>query len=138
MTPVLADTGPIVALLDESDSHHPWARQCFKHLAPPLLTCEAVLCEALFLLRRFRPGRRQLLRMISGGTVSIDPCLGHRLPDIAELLEKYDDIPMDFADACLLRMAEDSRHTKVWTIDSDFRTYRLSNRRVVPVLAPWT
>jgi predicted nucleic acid-binding protein len=54
------------------------------------------------------------------------------------LLVKYEDTPMDFADACLVQMAETSREAKVWTIDSDFKIYRLSNRRVVPVLAPWS
>ncbi|MES2923849.1 MAG: PIN domain-containing protein [Verrucomicrobiota bacterium] len=138
MTAVIADTGPIVALLDGSDSHHSWARECFRHLAPPLATCEAVLCEAYFLLQRFPPGKRTLLKMISGGAFSLPFRAGDHLPDIAKLLVKYDDTPMDFANACLVQMAETSKAPKVWTIDSDFKIYRLNNRRVVPVLAPWS
>jgi predicted nucleic acid-binding protein len=138
MTSVIADTGPIVALLDESDTHHPWARECFKHLAPPLLSCEAVLCEAFFLLRRFPPGKRTLLRMVSGRAFSLLPSMTDQLPDIAKLLVKYDDTPMDFADACLVRMAEITREPKIWTIDSDLKIYRRHNRQIVPVLAPWS
>jgi predicted nucleic acid-binding protein len=138
MTSVIADTGPIVALLDGSDSHHSWARECFRHLAPPLATCEAVLCEAYFILQRFPPGKRTLIRMISGGAFSLPFRVGDHLPDIAKLLVKYSDTPMDFADACLLRMAEIASGPKVWTIDSDFKIYRLNNRCVVPLLAPWS
>lgn len=138
MTSVIADTGPIVALLDSSDSHHSWVRERFRHLAPPLATCEAVLCEAYFLLQRFPPGERTLLKMISGGAFSLPFRVGDHLPEIEKLLVKSSDTPMDFADACLLRMAETSGVPKVWTINADFKIYRLDNRRVVPVLAPWS
>jgi predicted nucleic acid-binding protein len=138
MIPVIADTGPIVALLDGSDSHHSWARECFKHLTPPLATCEAVLCEAYFILQRFPPGKRTLLTMISGGAFSLPFRISDHLSDIAKLLAKYNDTPMNFADACLLRMAETSTNQKVWTVDSDFKIYRLNSRRIVPVLAPWS
>jgi uncharacterized protein len=134
---MIVDTGPIVALLDESDAHNSWARECFKSLTPPLLTCEAVLCEAFFLLQRYPPGKSMLVKMISRGSFTLPIDFNDHLPDIAKLLEKYADTPMDFADACLVRMAETTRDSKVWTIDSDFRIYRLSNRRIVPVLAPW-
>jgi predicted nucleic acid-binding protein len=137
MTSVIADTGPIVALLNESDAHHSWARECFKTLEPPLISCEAVLSEALFLLQRFPRGKRMLLKMISGGAFSLPFRLTEHLSETTKLLEKYHDTPMDCADACLVRMAETSKDTKIWTIDSDFKIYRLSNRRVIPTLAPW-
>ncbi len=136
MTAVITDTGPIVALLDGSDSHHSWARECFRHLAPPLATCEAVLCEAYFLLQRFPPGERTLLKMISGGAFSLPFRVGDHLPDIAKLLVKYDDTPMDFADACLVRMAETHDPATVFTLDSDFTIYRKARRRVIPLLRP--
>ena len=135
---MIVDTGPIVALLDESDAHHSWALKCFKNLKPPLLTCEAVLCEAFFLLQRFPPAKSTLLTMIARGSFTLPLNFNDHLRDIPKLLEKYHDTPMDFADACLVRMAETTRDTKVWTIDSDFKIYRLSNRRIVPVLAPWS
>ncbi len=52
MTEILADTGPLVAYLDRSDRDHAWAKETFMRLTRPLLTCEAVIAEALFLLRR--------------------------------------------------------------------------------------
>ena len=53
------DTGPLVAYLDRSDRDHEWAKNEFMHLTRPLLSCEAVIAEALFLLRR--GGRMPLL-----------------------------------------------------------------------------
>ncbi|MBK1826786.1 type II toxin-antitoxin system VapC family toxin [Haloferula rosea] len=138
MNSLIADTGPIVALLNPSDAHHAWAKECFKALDPPLLTCDAVLCEAFFLLRRFTPGKRVLLKMMAGGGFTLQRPAEEPLDRVAKLLQKYEDTPMDFADACLVDMVETHRETKVWTVDSDFRVYRLSNRRMVPVLAPWS
>jgi predicted nucleic acid-binding protein len=76
--------------------------------------------------------------MISGGAFSLPFRASDHLSDIAKLLAKYNDTPMDFADACLLRMAETTTNQKVWTVDSDFKIYRLNSRRIVPVLAPWS
>lgn len=53
------------------------------------------------------------------------------------MLEKYRDVPMDFADACLVRMTEILSPCRVWTTDSDFNVYRRLGRRTIPVIAPW-
>jgi len=138
MTATIADTGSIVALLNRKDSHHDWALACFRSFRPPLLTCEAVLSEAWHLLRRLPKSRTLLAAMLSQGVFDSSFRFCSAQSETLALLEKYRDTPMDFADACLLRMAETSRGAKVWTIDSDFKIYRLNNRRVVPVLAPWS
>ncbi len=48
MTEIISDTGPLVAYLDRSDRDHAWAKEVFMGITRPLLTCEAVIAEALF------------------------------------------------------------------------------------------
>ena len=62
---VILDTGPLVAFLDRTESHHAWACDQFRRFSLPLLTCEAVLTEALFLLRRMPPAQDKLLELIA-------------------------------------------------------------------------
>ncbi|MDQ6631218.1 MAG: PIN domain nuclease [Verrucomicrobiota bacterium] len=49
---VLIDTGPLVTFLAAGLKHHDWVCEQWERLHPPMLTCEAVLTEAAFLLRR--------------------------------------------------------------------------------------
>lgn len=48
----IVDAGPLVALLNRRDAHHGWATGRFQAYSDPLLTCEAVLSETAFLVRR--------------------------------------------------------------------------------------
>jgi predicted nucleic acid-binding protein len=57
-------------------------------------------------------------------------------PAVWRLLHKYKDVPMDFADACLVRMSEIHRDARVWTADSDFRIYRRNGRQAIPLIFP--
>lgn len=134
---ILADTGPLVALLDRSDVHHAWAVECFKRLRPPLVTCEAVLAEAWHLLGAAPPARETLAAFHRDGILVCDFDFQQNAPEIWRLLKKYADASMDFADACLVRLAELDRESRVWTLDSGFRVYRKMDRRSIPVLAPW-
>lgn len=56
--------------------------------------------------------------------------------EVFGLMRKYADVPMSFADACLVRMTEVMPDPVVLTTDSDFRIYRRNGRRVVPCLLP--
>lgn len=139
MTPThwIADTGALVALLDRSDVHHEWAVDCFRAMRPPLWTCEAVLTEVWHLLGWCPPSRDVLGDFCREGLIKIDFCLGESMLRVLDLLKKYRDTPMDFADACLVRMTEDQTDCRVWTVDSDAKVYRRFGRRTIPVLAPW-
>ncbi|MGB6220120.1 type II toxin-antitoxin system VapC family toxin [Haloferula sp.] len=136
-SPTLVDTGAIVALIDQRDRHHAWAKASFRSLSSDLVTCEAVLSESFHLLRKAPNGREILREFLRLDMLKSGFDLNSEQTAVLALLEKYHDTPMDFADACLVRMAETTRDSKVWTIDSDFKIYRLSNRRIVPLLAPW-
>jgi len=67
----IVDTGPLVALLDSSDSAHGWTIRQFRQIAGPLLTCEAVVAEALYLLRSLRPAQEKILEWIADDVVCL-------------------------------------------------------------------
>ncbi len=136
MNEVIVDTGPLVAYLDRSDRDHAWAKETFTHLTLPLLTCEAVVAEALFLLRRGGIDPDGLLNLIIRGLVVPEFSLAKEVGAIQLLMKAYRNIPMSLADACLVRMAEIHENAKVMTLDSDFVVYRKSRRKVIPLLRP--
>ncbi len=136
MNEVLVDTGPLVAYLDRSDFHHAWAKEEFQQLTRPLLTCEAVVAESLFLLRRGGIDPDGLLDLIMRGIVLPDFSLASEISAIQQLMKSYRNVPMSLAAACLVRMAEIHARSKVMTLDSDFVVYRKSRRKVIPLLCP--
>lgn len=133
---VLADTGPLVALLTTRDVHHAWATAAFRSFTPPLLTCEAVLTESLHLLRRTAGGIAPLLEIWRKGGIRLHLSAAEEADAIRKLLRAYLDVPMSFADACLVRMSELHSDCAVWTTDSHFNVYRRHGRRVIPLRAP--
>lgn len=138
MSVVIADTGPLVALFNARDDHHRWAIARFRELRPPLRTCESVVAEALHLLRRVPESRSKLFALIARGILRIDFVLQSEHERVDRLMSKYVDVPMDLADACLVRLTElSSGGTRVWTVDRDFTVYRRNGRQRIPLLAPW-
>jgi uncharacterized protein len=136
MKQCLADTGALVALLDRADIHHPWAVECFKTLRPPLLTCESVLAETLHLLADLPPSVTALARLHREKILRVEFDFEPHGPAIWKLVEKYRDLPMDFADACLVRMSELHSDCIIWTTDKDFRVYRRHGRQALALLSP--
>lgn len=136
-TKILADTGPLVAYIVETDQHHRWTHATFGSFYEPLRTCEAVVSEVLFLLRSADLGVQTFLQMLQRGAIEVDFSLGNNLIDVLTLLRKYTDRPMSLADACLVRMAELNDNCQVFTTDRDFLVYRRKGRGVIPLLAPF-
>ena len=132
----IADTGPLVAFLDRRERHHAWAVEQIRTLKAPLLVCEPVLTEAMFLLSGFPVAREKLMRWLEQGVLEIGFHLADHKQAVAALLVKYQDIPMSLADACLVRMAEIHDRHIVFTLDSDFSIYRKHRRLPIVVLAP--
>lgn len=131
---VLVDAGFLVALLSHRDSHHKWAAaQALGH-APPWRTCDAVLSEAFHLLGAHgAPGLSALLRrraLIAAFNMDND------VEPVLKLLQKYADVPVSLADACLVRMTETLPDPVILTTDSDFRIYRRHSRQIVPCVMP--
>jgi uncharacterized protein len=131
---VIVDAGFLVALLNRRDGHHRWAAAQAPQLTPPWKTCEAALSEAFHLLgTRGRPSLDALLRR--GAVVSAFD-LAVELQRALDLMQKYADVPMSLADACLVRMSETMADPVILTTDSDFRLYRRHSRHVVPCVTP--
>ncbi len=135
---VVVDAGPIVALLDADEARHDWARARFEELRAPLLTCEAVLSEASFLLRCAGADSSLAVRLVRRGVLEVaDPFDSDDDTDaLARLMRRYADVPMSFADACLVRIVERTPNGSVMTLDSGFRNYRQAGRRTIPLLIP--
>ena len=133
----IVDTGPIVALLDQRDAWHAWARAAFDELDAPLATCDAVLSEACFLLRRARLPPELVLRLLEQGAIAPAWSVGDDVHSVRTILSRYADVPASFADACLVRMAELSPGSPVVTLDRDFGVYRLRGRRRPRLVAPF-
>ncbi len=134
--PVIADTGPLVAFLNKRETHHAWAREQFELIRPPLVTCEAVISEACFLLRGIHRGVDNLMQLLARGVVATPFRLADEAANVSRLLARYRDIPMSLADACLVRLAEQHDAAPVLTLDRHFRIYRKSGRLVIPTLMP--
>jgi len=136
MTVAVVDTGPLVALLDRGERHHAWVADRFEDLEPPLLVCEPVLAEAMYLLARYPQAGDALLDLIQNGALSVAFRVDEHLGAVRKLLRKYSDIPMSLADACIVRMAEVYDGHAVLTLDSDFLIYRKHGRASLPLIYP--
>jgi predicted nucleic acid-binding protein len=114
----IADTGFLVAFANRNDQHHEWAVSVAERVTAPLLTCEAVLAEAVFHLQ----DPALVLAMLQEGLITLAfDCRGH-VAHLAELAERYADRHPDLADLCLIRMSELHPRHSVITVDrADFR-----------------
>jgi predicted nucleic acid-binding protein len=131
----VCDTGPIVAYLNRNDPHHGWAVAVMKQVRPPLLTCEAVLTEAVYVLRDDGLDIDPLFRMLERAALLIDFDMSAHWPRMHALMQRYP--RMDLSDASIVVMCETHARSQVLTIDvNDFSTYRRNDRRVIPFVAP--
>ena len=122
---ILIDAGPLVALISASDRHHDTCRVAFTKIEESVATVWPALTEAMYLLRGSRAAQRALWEMLERGTVSVVPLADDDVPRMHELMEKYHDLPMDLADAALVRVAEREKIGRIFTLDRrDFTLYR--------------
>jgi uncharacterized protein len=135
-TGIILDTGPLVAYFKVDDHFHAWSREKLGSLRPPLHTCDAVISEACFLLRKTESGVDRLMEFLDRGVAVLDFPLQAELPAIRKLLHRYRDVPMSLADACLVRMSEMFDKPMILTVDKDFRVYRRHGRQGIPVVMP--
>ena len=131
---VIVDSGFLAALVRRDDEHHPWAREISGHLPAPWRTCEAVLSEAFFVAGG--PAKRVIADLLRRELLVSDFCLAAEQAAVLALMDKYADVPMSLADACLVRMTEILPDPVLLTTDADFRIYRRHSRQVIPSLLP--
>lgn len=136
MIPILLDTGVIVAVLDRSEGNHSRCIQAMADVAQPLVTCEAVIAESCFLLRDLAGAPETILENVEKGVFQIPFAITRSSSAVRSLLRKYRDRPIDFADACLIRLAEELNTGQILTLDSEFQFYRWKKTRPFEFLIP--
>ena len=133
---LLLDTGALVSILDRSQVHHEKYVRFFDGWDGPVVSTEAVLTEATHLLGRVRNGRKACAEFFLDGGAVLVPATVPSLRRVRDLLDEYADLPMDYADATLVVLAEEIGTDLVFTTDRrDFRVYRIRGRksfRIVP------
>ena len=131
---VIVDASFLVALWCRNDRHHAWAVDTARACPPPWISCESAISEADHLLL---PGGCAPLRLACRrGAVQVVAHEGDAFLPVLDLVDKYADVPMSIADACLVRLTEQLPNPLLLTTDAGFRIYRRSVRRVVPVRMP--
>ena len=130
MMQALFDTGPWVALIDKSETMHTKCFKWLKEFSGTLYSTEAVLTEVMHLLNFSPAAQVSALDFVIRGAVNLVPSTRDSLQRVAKLMDKYADLPMDFADATLVDLAEETQIFNICTLDKkDFILYRLSKNR---------
>jgi predicted nucleic acid-binding protein len=127
--PTLLDTGVIVALLDRSEKHHALSVSVMEGFERPLVTCEAVIAESCYLLRGLPGAPETVLQNVERGVFQIPFQLSRSAAPVRSIMRKYRDLPVDFADACLIYLAEELNTGDILTLDGDFQVYRWRRNR---------
>lgn len=125
----LTDTGPLLALTNKLDRNHQRCVAVLPSLRPPLVTTWVCFGEAMHLLKREggHAAQAALWLYVTRGALAFHINTGAEVERMRELMAKYHDTPMDLADASLVVAAESLQQSLIFTLDSDFRVYRLPN-----------
>jgi uncharacterized protein len=134
---VIIDTGPLVAVFDRRAEHHLWAIEQYGQMYGPVFTCESVLSESVFLMRRDGLNPEWLIEFVRLGTVRCEFDLATEIGAVHASFRRYADRPISIADASLLRMSELHSESVIFTLDRDFLIYRRNGRQKVPLIAPF-
>jgi predicted nucleic acid-binding protein len=128
MAAVVVDSGPLIALFDAGDEHHACAREWIQHFSDRLVSNVAVATEVMYVLDFDQRAQLDFLRWISRGGLALADVTPADCDRCAEIMQKYADLPADFADASLVALAERLQVREVASIDRDFDIYRLRDR----------
>lgn len=135
MRHALMDTGPWVALIDRSEGRHSECVEWIKGFKGDIFSSEAVLTEVLYLLNFSAAAQSAVLDFVLTGAVILAPSSVESLRRVKDLLRKYQDLPMDFADATLVVLAHDLGIDQVVTFDRrHFSTYRIDKKQSFSVI----
>lgn len=132
----IADTGPLVAFFDRAERSHAWAVERVRELDAPLLVCEPVLAETMYLLGDLPKAQDALFELLENGALRLAFHVDEHVAALRTLHRKYRDRPISLADACIVRMAELFNEHHVLTLDADFSVYRKHGREALPLIHP--
>ncbi len=129
MRAVLVDAGPLIALLDRSDEQHEVVVRTIESIRDPLVSVWPAIVETMYLLASSWPAQKALWEILETGALLLLPLDEADIPRMKKLMAKYRDLPMDLADAALVRVAERENIRRVLTLDRrDFSVYRLARK----------
>jgi len=133
---ILCDTGPLIAIINSNDPEHVRCLKAASRLKGPLPTTEACLTEALYMLHRATGwiGQEALWRLVNAGTLQVlaPPSDGPLRAN--SYMDRFRDLPCDYADATLLVASQDTTIRKVLTLDGHFYAYRLIDGSLLDVV----
>lgn len=134
---ILCDTGPLLCLVDRTQPQHGAYVATVAQLEKPLVTTWACFVETMYLAgsRGGWPMQKQLSKLLVNQLLTIDSIQESDYTRLFGLMEKYQDRPMDFADATLVLAAEKIGETKILTLDSDFLFYRINERESFDIVS---
>jgi predicted nucleic acid-binding protein len=132
--PVLLDTGVIVALLDRSERQHEACAEAVREIDAPLITCEAVIAESCYLLRKLAGASEAVVENVAAGIFQVPFQLSREAAGVKQVLRKYRDRQIDLADACLIHLADEFGAEDILTLDRDFAVYRWGRNKAFQIL----
>jgi len=126
---ILCDANPLVAMIDKSDPDHQRCLSVLPSMKGPPTTTWPCITEAMYLLGRYYGFHYQsaLWDMIESGRIEIYVGTKAQQQRMRELMAKYQNVPMDLADASLVAAAEALSIRRVFTLDADFQIYRIND-----------
>lgn len=134
--PILVDASFLVSVYDKQEPYHRQCMAVLEKVNQPLVTCEPVVTEAIYLLRRLPGAPQAILASIQESRLEIPFQLAHGVNEVLAYYNRYRDTPCDFADACLIAMADELDTGDILTLDSDFVHYRWRKTRPFRLLIP--
>lgn len=136
---IFIDTGPLYAFFDQRDQYNRWTGEQFAKITQPLVTCEAVIAETVFLMLGSGISPGNLFEFTQREHLQILPVLSKTegLQRIREIISKYSNLPASVADASLLYLAENQRASKIFTLDHHFTIYRTPKDKPFSLISPF-
>jgi len=136
---IFIDTGPLYAFFDQRDQYNRWTGEQFAKIRQPLITCEAVVAETVFLMLGSGISPDNLFELTKRDHLQILPVLSkpEGFERIREVVSKYSNLPASVADASLLYLAEENRESKVFTLDHHFTIYRTPKGKTLSLISPF-
>ncbi len=132
---LLLDTGAFVALVDRDEERHEDCVAALEQWTGLVVTTEAVLTATLYLVGPDWRAQKNCLAFILRDAFQLFPSSAKSLQRVAVLMEKYRNVPMDFADATLVVLGEDLETDKIFTLDRrGFSTYRMNRNRAFQIV----
>jgi predicted nucleic acid-binding protein len=132
--PVLLDTGVIVAWLDRSERFHEAAVSALDSCESPLITCEAVIAESCYRLRKLKGAAEAVLANVAEGVFQMPFSLAESAEEVRRIVNKYREREIALADACLIQMAAAFDTPEIMTLDKDFQVYRWQRNKMFKLL----